>query len=204
MNHLAHAFLSGGDEHMLLGNLMGDFVKGSIDAELPANVQRGVRLHRLIDSYTDAHPAFHRSRERLDKPFRRYAGILVDIFYDHFLSKYWHLYSAQPLPDYAQTIYKLLQREHDMLPLAMKQFVSYMVGNDILVAYGSMDGIHKVLKGMSRRLSFENPLADGIGELAKHYDGLYGDFSVFLPDIVEYTHTQVPVLQQDANSAQAR
>lgn len=190
MNHLAHAYLSGDNDHVLLGNLMGDFVKGSIDASLPDNVRLGVRLHRLIDSYTDAASVFHRSRERLGKPFRRYAGILVDIFYDHFLSKHWEQYSVVPLRDYAQHIYNLLDRERDILPERMHGFVSYMVSNDILLAYGNVDGIRKVLNGMSRRLSFANPLAEGIGELEQNYDELRQDFDDFLPQLLAYASEQ--------------
>ncbi len=195
MNHLAHAYLSGDNEHILLGNLMGDFVKGAIDTSLPEGIQRGIRLHRLIDSYTDANPAFHRSRERLARPFRRYGGILVDIFYDHFLSMRWELYSPQPLAEYTQRIYSLLEREHDLLPEKMRGFVSYMIGHDILTAYGRLDGIRKVLRGMAHRLSFDNPLAEGIGELEKNYEGLREDFELFLPDLAGYAAEQSRILE---------
>ncbi len=197
MNHLAHAYLSGDNEQVLLGNLMGDFVKGTIDMALPKGIRHGLRLHRLIDSYTDSHPAFHRSRERLEKPFRRYGGILIDIFYDHFLSKYWELYSPQPLAGYTQHLYALLEREHDMLPENMRRFVSYMIGNDILTAYGRLDGIRKVLGGMAHRLSFDNPLAEGTGELEKNYDGFREDFEIFLPGLSAYTEQQNAVLERE-------
>ena len=190
MNHLAHAYLSGDNDLVLLGNLMGDFVKGTIDTTLPEDIRRGIRLHRLIDAYTDTDPAFQQSRERLDKSFRRYAGILVDIFYDHFLSKYWNDYSTRPLADYAQDIYRLLEREHDLLPERMRRFVSYMISNDILVAYGRLDGIAQVLNGMSRRLSFANPLAEGTDELVRNYDGFREDFDSLLSRITVYAEEQ--------------
>lgn len=170
----------------MLGNLMGDFVKGAISSSLHDEIRRGVMLHRLIDSYTDTHPVFHRSRERLQPPFRRYAGILVDIFYDHFLSRYWSRFSPEPLPEYAQSIYRLLEENRLLLPERMSRFVSYMIGNDMLVAYGDIDAVGQVLHGMSRRLSHDNPLADGVGELRRHYDGLYADFEEFFPGVVEY------------------
>lgn len=190
MNHLAHAYLSGDNEQVLLGNLMGDFVKGAIGEELPPDIRRGIRLHRLIDTYTDADPAFHRSRERLQKPFRRYGGILVDIFYDHFLSKHWEQYSARPLAEYSQNIYRLLERERVLLPERMRGFVAYMIGNDILTAYGRVDGIRQVLNGMSRRLSFANPLAEGIVELERNYEGFREDFELFLPRLAAYVAEQ--------------
>lgn len=189
MNHLAHAYLSGTNPQVLMGNLMGDFVKGAISETLHEDIQRGVRLHRLIDSYTDTHPVFHRSRERLEPPFRRYAGILVDIFYDHFLSRYWSQYSERPLPEYAQDIYRLLEEHRVLLPEKMNRFVSYMVSNDVLVAYGNIDAVAQVLHGMSHRMSHNNPLAAGVYELQRNYDAFRGDFEEFFPGVVQYAAT---------------
>lgn len=172
-----------------MGNLMGDFVKGAISETLHEDIQRGVRLHRLIDSYTDTHPVFHRSRERLEPPFRRYAGILVDIFYDHFLSRYWSQYSERPLPEYAQDIYRLLEEHRVLLPEKMNRFVSYMVSNDVLVAYGNIDAVAQVLHGMSHRMSHNNPLAAGVYELQRNYDAFRGDFEEFFPGVVQYAAT---------------
>lgn len=191
MNLLAHAYLSGDNQRVLLGNLMGDFVKGAVDAQLHEDVQRGIHLHRLIDSYTDANPVFARSRERLHKPFRRFAGILIDIFYDHFLSKGWEQFSAMALPEYAQSIYHLLESNRSELPKRMEQFTSYMIHNDILVAYGRLDGIERVLAGMARRFPHENPLAEGIHELTRNYDALRNDFEEFFPTVVQYAAEQL-------------
>lgn len=170
---------------------MGDFVKGQVDTALHEDIQRGIRLHRLIDSYTDANPVFARSRERLQKPFRRFAGILIDIFYDHFLSKEWTQFSAVALPEYAQGIYHLLENNRPQLPKRMEQFTTYMITNDILVAYGKVDAIERVLKGMSRRFAHTNPLAEGVHELTRNYDELYTDFEEFFPTIVQYASAQL-------------
>lgn len=191
MNLLAHAYLSGDNQRVLLGNLMGDFVKGQVGAELHDDVQRGIHLHRRIDSYTDAHPIFAQSRERLQKPFRRFAGILVDIFYDHFLSSGWAQFSTVALPEYAQSIYHLLDSNRPQLPKRMEQFTSYMITNDILVAYGRLDGIERVLAGMSQRFPHENPLAQGIHELTRNYSGLRSDFEEFFPAIIQYAVEQL-------------
>lgn len=196
MNLLAHAYLSGDNQHIVLGNLMGDFVKGRVDAELHEDVQRGIRLHRLIDTYTDANPVFARSRERLQKPFRRFAGILIDIFYDHFLSKEWARFSPVALPEYARGIYQLLETNRLRLPKRMEQFTTYMITNDILVAYGRVDAIERVLGGMSRRFAHENPLAQGVHELTRNYDGLYADFEEFFPSIVQYASAQLATKAQ--------
>ena len=101
MNYLAHLYLAGDDSELLIGGLMGDFVKGRVDPARPAAVRAGILLHRRVDSFTDQHPVVRRSKARIDPEFRRYAGILVDLFFDHFLACDWPAYSRQPLPQYA-------------------------------------------------------------------------------------------------------
>lgn len=153
MNYLAHLYLAGDDSELLIGGLMGDFVKGRVDPARPAAVRAGILLHRRVDSFTDQHPVVRRSKARIDPEFRRYAGILVDLFFDHFLACDWPAYSRQPLPQYARRIYRILNRQLPSLPPRMQHSVLYMVRNDLLVSYREIDGIRRALSGIERRLS---------------------------------------------------
>ena len=116
MNYLAHIFLSGENPNVMIGNFMADSIKGSRHDAYPAEIQKGILLHRQIDTTTDAHPAFRQSTKRLHKNYGHYSGIIVDIFYDHFLAKNWADYSDIPLADYIESFYKLLRDNTELLP----------------------------------------------------------------------------------------
>lgn len=185
MNHLAHCYLSDGSDLELVGGLMGDFVKGRLDSlDYPQPVLEAMRLHRQIDSTTDAHPRVAESRNRFDPEFRRYAGILTDVFYDHFLARSWTQYHDAPLADFAQRVYDALNIHEGLLPERLKLFAVYMQQRDLLVNYRELDTIDQSLKGIASRLSRANPVGNARTQLEKHYDGLESDFHAFFPDVV--------------------
>ncbi len=185
MNHLAHCYLSDGSDLELIGGMMGDFVKGRLDSlDYPQPVLDAMRLHRRIDSTTDAHPRVAESRNRFDPEFRRYAGILTDVFYDHFLARSWARYHDAPLVDFAQRVYEALNIHEDLLPERLKLFAVYMRQRDLLVNYQELDTIEQSLKGIASRLSRANPVGSARTQLEKHYDGLESDFHAFFPDLV--------------------
>src|SRR5690554_6869802 len=116
MNFLAHIYLSGNDEEVILGNFIADGIKGKTYENYPKGIQTGILLHRGIDTFTDAHPIVRQSTKRLHKNFGHFSGVIVDVFYDHFLAKNWKTYSNEPLEEYVQRFYGLLQRHYDSLP----------------------------------------------------------------------------------------
>ncbi|TDJ33206.1 MAG: DUF479 domain-containing protein [Gammaproteobacteria bacterium] len=185
MNHLAHCYLSDGSDLELVGSLMGDFVKGRLETlDYPQPVLNALRLHRRIDSTTDAHPRVAKSRNRFDPEFRRYAGILTDVFYDHFLARSWTRYHHTPLTDFAQRVYDALNIHENLLPERLKLFSVYMQQRDLLVNYRELDTIDQSLKGIAARLSRANPIGDARAQLEKHYDGLESDFHAYFPDVI--------------------
>lgn len=186
MNHLAHALLAWPDDELVLGSLMGDFVRGAIDPALPAGVRDGIALHRAVDVYTDAHPFVVEARAWFDPPFRRYAGILLDIWLDHLLARDFARWSALPLDTFSGLVGGLLEREHARLPRGMQRFAQYMRANGLLAAYADPDVIARVLAGVGSRLKRANPLADGLIELVRLEPKLDDLFEAFYPQLTAH------------------
>lgn len=195
MNFLAHLYLSPPDDDALLGSLMGDFVKGPLAAHPADDLRRGMALHRRIDSYTDAHPIVRDSRNRISAARRRYAGIMVDMFYDHFLARDWTRYHEQPLADFAQRVYALLLRNRERLPERLARITPYMAEQDWLSSYRAIESIHVALERMGTRLTRGNALRGAAGELVVHYDALEADFRDFFPQVTAFARDTAHALQ---------
>ena len=184
MNHLAHIVLSPPQPACMVGNLMGDFVRGRAVAEGSDELSRGVRLHRCIDRWTDDDPVFQRSRARLEPPFRRYAGILVDIYYDHFLARHWaHYGPGVSLTDYTAGAYATLAQWRSVMPPRMQGYVSRLREHDGLAASHSLDGVAAQLAVLARRMRRPGPLAQGVAPLRELYEVLEQDFHAFYPGL---------------------
>ena len=190
MNFIAHVFLAGPEPADRLGGLMGDFVKGLLPAGLPPDLAAGVALHRSIDSYADRHAAFQRSRERVSPLRRRYAGIMVDMFYDHFLAVRWNEFGEGELAAFSTETYALLQTRRHQLPERLVELLPAMIRGDWLTSYRNPADVALALDRMStRRLSRPNPLAGAAEELLADYAGFEADFRAFLPDAAAFTAT---------------
>jgi acyl carrier protein phosphodiesterase len=192
MNYLAHLYLAQNDAESWIGSLMGDFVRGHLDEGLAPAIRRGIWLHRKIDAFTDAHPIARRSRQRIQPRFRRYAAILVDVFYDHYLARDWDWYSAISLSDFAVAVYTALQVHYTSLPVPMQRSAAYMIANDLLLSYREIAGIGRSLRGIESRLRRESRLAEALSDLERNYDALAGDFAAFLPEVAYYAKAMVP------------
>ena len=184
MNYLAHLFLADGDDDSLLGALMGDFVKGPIGPGFPPQMRRAIQQHRQIDSFTDQHPVVRASKQRISPRFRRYAPILIDMFYDHFLALHWAQYTEQSLPDFSARVYRLLQDRQYDLPDNMRRPMHYLAHYDLLGSYQTRDGIARALRGIESRLSRPSELGAAIDELDTNFTALAEDFRGFFPDLM--------------------
>lgn len=187
MNYLAHLFLSGDDADLAVGNFIADGVRGSDLENYVPGVQRGIQLHRAIDMFTDAHPVTEEARQLIRPYFRKYAGVALDVYFDHFLAQHWQLYANAPLETFANKQYKLLTKRQDEFPAHGVRFLHHMIANNLLVRYGTIKGIGRVLTGMATyRATFESGLEQGADVLTEHYSGLEAHFRAFFPDLQAY------------------
>ena len=182
MNFLAHALLAGDDPALIVGGVVGDWIKGTLPGALPADLARGVALHRAIDVFAETHPAFCRSRTRVSAARRRYAGVLVDIFYDHLLARDWARYRADELGGYCALVYRQIAERRHHLPESAHHAIELMAREDWLQSYGGLEGIADVLARMARRARQPNPLAGGEADFVAAAEGFERDFRAWLPD----------------------
>jgi acyl carrier protein phosphodiesterase len=187
MNFLAHALLGGDDPALVVGGVAGDWIKGPLPAGLPPDLARGVALHRAIDSHAERHPAFRRSRARVSASRRRYAGVLVDIFYDHLLASEWTSLQHGPLAEFAAGLYRQVEDRLADLPPASRYPLKLMAEQDWLSSYAGIDGIADVLLRMSRRARQPNPLAGGEDELHGRVPEFRNDFDEWLGAAREFS-----------------
>jgi acyl carrier protein phosphodiesterase len=189
VNYLAHLYLSPPSEDALLGSLLGDFVKGPIEADSASALTRAIALHRKLDVFTDAHPAVVASRERVSAARRRYAGIMIDMFYDHFLAKHWAHYHDEPLEEFSMRVYAMLERRFDELPVRLQQMAPYMIRGDWLGSYAEVESIGRALDRIGTRLRRENRLYGSAEELLENYPAFEADFRLFLPQAMHFSRT---------------
>jgi len=187
MNFLAHAMLAESAPALMVGGVIGDWIKGPLPAGLPADLAQGVALHRAIDVYVETHPAFIRSRTRVSAERRRYAGVLVDIFCDHLLARDWVRHHPSVFPHYCQSIYLQNETRMDDLPESARPAMRLMAQEDWIQSYMLLDGIADVLRRMAQRGKRPNPLAGGEAEFladaacfAADFDWLLADTKVFV------------------------
>ena len=182
MNFLAHALLAGESPALVVGGVVGDWIKGPLPAGLPEDLARGVALHRAIDSFAETHPAFCASRARMSPARRRYAGVLVDIFYDHLLARDWARYRGDGLGRYCALVYRQIADRRHHLPASAHHALELMAREDWLQSYGGLEGIADVLARMARRARQPNPLAGGEADFVAAAEGFERDFRDWLPD----------------------
>lgn len=183
MNFLAHLYLSGDDEGVLVGNFIGDFVKGSQMNGYANSIQKGIRLHRSIDHFTDTHPIVLESKVRLREKFRHYAPVIVDVFYDHFLAKNWSDFSKISLKQYTEDFYALMKKYIDTIPKGVTHMLGFMSRDNWLYNYQFIEGIDRALTGMSRRTKYENKMDEASKALEENYHDFHNEFDQFFPEL---------------------
>lgn len=188
MNFLAHLYLSGDDPHTLVGNFIGDFVKGrNLSSQFEPRIVKGIELHRAIDEFTDKHPVVSQSKLRLRTKYRHYAPVIVDVFYDHFLARNWSDYnSSMDLSEYAQRAYLTLKQFDDILPERVKQMLPYMINGNWLLNYAQIEGIQRALTGMSRRTPFDSKMDESVNDLRQYYNEFKAEFELFFPELIRF------------------
>ncbi|MFC3606647.1 acyl carrier protein phosphodiesterase [Stutzerimonas tarimensis] len=185
MNYLAHLHLAGPEPDAQLGGLYGDFVKGPLRGAWPAPIERGIRLHRRIDAFTDTHSLVLHARSRFPGARRRYAGILIDLFFDHCLARDWAEYADEPLGTFTSRMYRLLLAQ-PALPGKLADIAPRMARHDWLGSYRDFKVLEQVLANMSRRLSRPEALIAGMADLERLYLPLSEDFRQFYPALMSH------------------
>jgi acyl carrier protein phosphodiesterase len=195
VNFLAHLHLADPEPGLMLGGIVADFARNPEIALLPDEVQRGVRLHRLIDGFTDRHPVVHRSIARISAQLGWFSGIVIDIYYDHILARTWERYSAEPLRVFAGRAYRLLEELYSLAPPDSQQFIRRFIDSDQLVNYSTIEGISFTLARVSRRIAERIPkkavwLPDAIPNLTAADAELTADFHAFYPELMAFAAEQ--------------
>lgn len=187
MNFLAHIYLSGDSDLIKIGNFMADGVRGNKHLELHSEIQKGIILHRFIDTFTDAHPVFRQSTKRLHSNYHHFSGVIVDVFYDHFLAKNWNLYSDEILEDYVANFYKSLDTNHNLLTEKALLMKPYMIQQNWLLSYQTIEGIEKILSQMDNRIKRESNMRLSVQELRLFYKEFEADFRIFFEDLRKHS-----------------
>lgn len=184
MNFLAHIYLSGEDDFVKIGNFMADSIRGSQYLDYPNSLQKGILLHRHIDSFTDAHPIYRKSKHRLHEKYGHYSGVIMDIAYDHFLAKNWSKYSYEKLEDYAADFYQLMQDNYEILTERTKGMLPYMIGRNWLVSYATIAGLEMILFQMDYRTKHRAHMQEAIVEIQDFYSEFESEFFQFFEELV--------------------
>jgi acyl carrier protein phosphodiesterase len=190
MNYLAHIYLAEDTEESLLGNVMGDFVKGHIGGGLHPEIVKGIRTHRKVDVFTDSHEVFRASRRLISPGRRRFSGIIMDLAFDHLLAKNWSSYSDRDLGAFIRRTYDVLLRRKDVLPEKFRLSLPRMIEEDWLGSYRTMEGagiaIDRISGRLKRRFGRENTLIGAIEEVERNYGELESNFNAFFPELISF------------------
>ncbi|MDG2331694.1 MAG: acyl carrier protein phosphodiesterase [Flavobacteriales bacterium] len=189
MNYLAHLFLSGNDNELLVGNFIGDAVKGKAFSNYSRRIAMGIKMHRAIDSFTDNHKVVLKGKERLYPRHHKFSGILVDLFYDYFLCKNWLKYSEEPLEMFIRNKYQILEQNIESMPPLSQLIFHKMVEDNWLSSYQNVIGISKALNGLSKRTKFQNNMKNASSDLLLHENLYDAEFNCFFPQIVDFCNS---------------
>lgn len=187
MNFLAHAHLSGDNNDILFGNFIADSVKGNSYNRYRKDIATGILLHREIDSFTDGHPITKRSREQVRNHFGKFSGIVVDIYYDHFLARNWQNYCNTELSVFTSEIYRIISRRFLLMPPRVKRILPFMIGQNWLTGYANLNDLARVFRGMDRRTNHISGMDNAIYVLKENYNQINEDFEEFYPLLEEYS-----------------
>lgn len=187
MNYLAHIYLSGDNKMIKIGNFMADSIRGKSYEVYERDIKRGILLHRAIDSFTDMHPIYRQSKHRLHSKYGHYSGVIMDIFYDHFLAKNWSLYSKIPLEEFTTDFYILLETNYEILTDKVKSIIPHMRNKNWLLSYSTIDGMQTIMNHMNYRIKNRVPMDESIQELKEYYTEFESEFKLFFTEIQAFS-----------------
>jgi acyl carrier protein phosphodiesterase len=188
LNFLAHLHLSGSHEKILVGNFIADFVKGRLAlAAFEPDIVLGIELHRAIDTFTDSHAIVKQSKLRLKPKYNHYSGVVVDMFYDHFLAKSWHRFHVLPLTDFSHQAYNILNKHFAILPARVQHMLPFMSAHNWLLGYGTEEGLHRALAGMAKRTPYQSRMEEAVADLKLNYHAFEAEFTEFFPALEKFT-----------------
>lgn len=191
MNFLAHIHLSGENELIKIGNFMADGVRGKQYENFPIDIQKGILLHRAIDTFTDSHPIFRQSTKKLHSRYHHYAGVIVDMYYDHFLAKNWKSYSTETLEKYTAQFYQSLLNNPTILTTKTQNLLPYMMEYNWLVNYQSINGLERILSQMDHRTKNQSLMRFATEELVAHYDEFESEFALFYKEVQQFSNNKL-------------
>ncbi len=186
MNYLAHLYLAGEDHELIIGNFIADAVKGKQIETFSEGIRQGIVQHRQIDMFTDAHPIIERGKEALRPKFRKFSGVVMDVFGDHFLATNWETYSKVSLKDFSESTYDLLHQYKDKFPEKCRYTLHYMSMQDWLYNYQHIEGVKRALSRLARRSVFPSGMENAHRELDRHYLFYHNIFNEFLPELIRF------------------
>ena len=194
MNFLAHIYLSGNNDLIKIGNFMADGIHGKNFDFFPLEIQKGIILHRAIDTFTDAHPIFRQSTKRLHPNYHHYSGIIVDIFYDHFLAKNWNKYSDEKLEDFTQRFYQSLRDNYNFLTEKTQKLLPTLMAQNWLLTYQTIEGIEFILEKMDQRMKRDSIMRFSITELRLFYPEFELEFTRFFEELIIHSNQKIESL----------
>jgi acyl carrier protein phosphodiesterase len=194
MNFLAHIYLSGENEKLMVGNFIGDYVKGKSYENYPSPIKEGILLHRQIDFFTDNHSDFRKAKKLLVPEFGLYAGIVIDLFYDHLLAANWKIYSDLTLRSFAKRSHAILLSNFFHLPKRVQGFLPFLVQNKRLESYATKEGIQKSMEIMSRYTSLPEKTEIAMKVLAENFLFFENNFSSFFADIIDFVQNEYRII----------
>ena len=165
---------------------MADSIRGHHYLDYPDEIRKGILLHRHIDTFTDAHPIYRKSKHKLHEKYGHYSGVIMDIVYDHYLAKNWSKYSDEKLEDYAATFYKLLQDNYEILTVSVQKMMPYMISRNWLVSYASLEGLEMILFQMDYRTKHRVNMQEAIVEVKQYYTEFEEEFTLYFEELQQH------------------
>jgi acyl carrier protein phosphodiesterase len=188
LNYLAHLYLAQPTADSHFGNLLGDFGGRRHVEPLPNTVKNALANHYLVDKFTDSHAAVKAAKQYFSPQRKRFAGVAIDVLFDHFLIMHWARFNAQPLQDFKHTSYGLLHKRLPVMPPRMQHVVKHMTGNDWFKQYETLDGVGGALDNIAKRIRFTNSFAGASEDIARYYHELDAIFLAFFPELIKHVN----------------
>lgn len=201
MNHLAHFLLAQDQPYLEAGAFLGDYIKGHLRGQFLPGIEDGIRLHRKIDAFTDRHDIVKQSCSRFDPALRRYAPIMIDIFFDHLLARNWSMYHDSSLNDFSDQVFSNIETCRELLPESVVMVARRMKQHNVLASYADPSFLTPVLTRLSQRLKRSNPLAESFQQFEQNRQGLSDDFEVFFPQVKSFAQRTLQSLEVDREMA---